>query len=150
VPELSAHELVAEWRKALDSMAGVVASVGDQVEIPRQLVEPMRRQLELVQELVARERTLQQQAAKQLLTPIDAVFDVLEASGVTLHRQAEALESAGRALEESARLVKAQAELFERAVGALREPSDRAKAVIGLKPQASKQARRQPRRGRAS
>jgi hypothetical protein len=136
LPELSAQELLAEWRKMIDAATAPLNSLGDHVEAPQQLVETMRRQLELVQELIARERRLQQKAAGQLLAPIDAVFDLLEASGVTLRKQAEALESAGQALEESARLVKAQAGLFEKAIGALREPSDRARAVMGLEPRA--------------
>jgi ABC-type transporter Mla subunit MlaD len=146
LPELSGHELLAEWRKVMDAAAASLNSVGDHVEAPQQLVETMRRQLELVQELVARERRLQQQAASQLLAPIDAVFDLLETSGTTLRKQAEALESAGQALEESARLVKTQAELFERAIGALRGPSDRARAIAGLKPRASRSAPRNNRR----
>jgi hypothetical protein len=145
LPELSGHELLAEWRKVIDAATASLNSVGDHVEAP-QLVEAMRRQLELVQELVARERRLQQRAANQLLAPIDAVFDLLETSGVTLRKQAEALESAGQALEETAHLVKTQAELFERAIGAVREPSDRARAVAGLKPRARRSATRNNRR----
>jgi hypothetical protein len=36
--------------------------------------------------------------AGQLLAPVDAIFDLLEESGVILRRQAEALAAAGRAL----------------------------------------------------
>jgi hypothetical protein len=49
-----------------------------------------------------------------------------------MHSQAEALESAGRALEEAAALMKSQAELFERTVGTLRKPGELAKAAAGL------------------
>lgn len=148
VPELSGEELLAEWRKVLDAAAGSLSSIGDHVEAPRQLVESFRHQLVLVQELIARERKLQQQVASQLLAPIDAVFDLLEASGATLRKQAEALEAAGQALEESARLVETQASLFERAIGTLREPSDRARAAVGLKPRVRPDARRRSRGGR--
>jgi hypothetical protein len=130
----------------MDATVGSLSSIGGQVEAPRQLVETMRRQLELVQDLVARERRLQRQAANQLLAPVDAVFDLLEATGETLRKQAEALEAAGQALEETARLVQAQAGLFERSIGTLRGPSDRARAVFGLeRPQRDK-----PRRTRRS
>ena len=50
----------------------------------------------------------------------------------TLRRQAEALESAGRALEETAALMKRQAELFEGTIARLREPAEIAKTVAGL------------------
>jgi hypothetical protein len=130
----------------MDTAAGSLSSIGDQVEAPHQLLDTMRRQLELVQELVAHERRLQQRATSQLLAPIDAVFKLLEASSATLRKQAEALESAGQALEETARLVKAQAGLFEGAIGTLREPSDRARAAIGLEPRLAQATRRRPRR----
>lgn len=148
-PEPRARDLLADWRKVIDAAAGSLGSLGDHVEAPRQLVDMMRSQLELVQELVAREQRLQKQAAGQLLAPIDAIFDLLEASGTTLRKQAEALEAAGQALEESARLVKAQAALFERTIGTLREPSDRARAVMGLEPRPRQPGRRRPARGKS-
>ena len=87
----------------------------------------------LVQELVERERKLQGDLAARVVATVDAVFDLLEETGVTLRRQAEALESAGRALEETAALMKHQAERFEWTVGALRQPTDLAKAAAGVK-----------------
>ena len=134
----------------MDAAASSLSSLGDQVGAPQQVLDAMRRQLELVQELIARERRLQKLAASQLLAPVDAGFELLEASGGTLRKQAEALEAAGQALEESARLVKAQAVLFERAVATLREPSDRARGVFGLEPRvrpdAQQRSTRSPRR----
>lgn len=130
--ELSGQELLREWRKMMDSVIASVTSLGEGREIPHQLLEPMRRQLELMQELIERERRLQKQVAGQLVAPVDAIFDLMEQSGAMLFRQAEALEAAGRALEETGALVKSQAELFERTIGALREPAELAKAAAGL------------------
>ena len=75
---------------------------------------------------------LERELAGRLAAPVDAVFDVLEQSGTTLHKQAEALEAAGTALTEAARLMKAQAELFESSVGRLRAPAELAKSVAGV------------------
>lgn len=88
--------------------------------------------LQLLHEVVERERRLQQELAGRLAAPFDAIFDLFEESGATLHSQAEALESAGRALEEAAALMKSQAELFERTVGTLRAPAELAKSAAGL------------------
>jgi uncharacterized protein YukE len=93
-----------------------------------------------LQDLVERERQLQKELAGALAAPFDAIFDLLEQSGATMRSQAEALESAGRALQEAATLMKSQAELFERTVGTLRKPGDLAKAAAGLE--------RRPRGGR--
>jgi hypothetical protein len=131
----------------MDSLLASAASVGGET-MPRQLLEPMQRQLELVREVIERERGVQRQLAGHFFAPADAVFDLLEESGLMLRRQAEALEAAGRALEETARLVATQAELFERAIGTLREPSERTKTALGLERRVRKSSARQAGRGR--
>lgn len=115
-------------------LASAASSVGTRVEVPRQLVEPMQRQLELVQELIERERKLQRQVTGRLVAPFDVIFDLLEENGAMLRSQAEALEAAGQALENAARLVTTQAELFERTIGMLRQPTELAKAAAGIEP----------------
>jgi hypothetical protein len=132
VPELNGRELLSEWRALVDSVLGSAASAAERSGLPRDLVGTMQRQLELVADVVERERRLQRQFAGFLVAPVDAVFDLLEETGGTLRRQAEALQAAGRALEETAALVARQAELFERTVGALRQPTEIAKAATGL------------------
>jgi hypothetical protein len=128
MPDVSGRELLREWRKLVDS----AASVAGHGEVPKKLMEAMQHQLQLVQEVIDRERGMQRELAARLVAPVDAVFDLLEESGATLRRQAEALESAGRALEETATLMKRQAELFEGTIARLREPAELAKAVAGL------------------
>lgn len=142
LPEISGHELLTESQRVLDAATASLSTVVDHVESPRQLIETMRHQVELVQELIARERRLQQRAASQMLAPIDAVFELLEASGATLRKQAEALAAAGQALEQTARLVQTQAALFERATGALQEPADWARSAVGLERRAGGSGRR--------
>ena len=134
----------------MDSVVASAASVGGRAELPRQLLEPMQRQLELVQEVIERERRLQKQLASHLFTPVDALFDLLEHSGLMLREQAEALEAAGRALEETAGLVKSQAELFERTIGALREPAELAKQAAGRERRVRKSSGSGSRRGRSA
>jgi hypothetical protein len=132
VPERNGRDLLNEWRRLMDSVVASAASVAGRSSLPGDLLGAMQRQLELVQEVIDRERRLETDLAARLLAPIDAVFDLLEETGASLHRQAEALESAGRALEESAGLMKRQAELFERTIGTLRQPAELAKVVAGL------------------
>jgi hypothetical protein len=116
----------------MDSVVASASSAAGRSELPRQLLEPMQRQLELMQELIERERRLQKELMAQLVAPVDAVFDLLEESAATLRRQAEALAAAGRALDETATLAQSQAELFERTIGALRQPTELAKAAAAL------------------
>ncbi len=146
--ELGNRELLREWRKVMDSIVASAASVGGRSDLARQLVEPMQRQFELVQELIDRERRMQNELAGRLLGPVEAAFDLLEETGQLLRRQAEALEAAGRALEDTAGLALTQAELFERTIAKLRKPADSARAVAGLKPRARKSDGGEPRRRR--
>ena len=116
----------------MDALVDAAGSVAGRAELPKQLVEPMQRQLELVQEVIERERRLQRELAGRLTAPMDAVFDLFEESAGTLRKQAEALEAAGTALEETARLVQRQADMFERTIVALRGPTDAAKWLAGV------------------
>jgi hypothetical protein len=124
MPELGGHDLLREWQAAMRSLAG-------HVDVPRQLLGPLQRQAELLQEILEREQRLQRDVVNRLLGPADAIFDLLEQSGAALHQQAEALEEAGRALEQTAALVKAQADLFEHTVRTIREPTELARTAAG-------------------
>lgn len=134
----------------MDAVVAAAGSVTGRSELPRQLLAPMERQLELVQEVIEREQRLQRDLAGQLVAPVDAVFALLEESGATVRRQAEALEAAGSALEETARLMKHQAEIFERTVELLEQPADLAKAAAGMKPKPKRKPKKAKPRKAAS
>jgi signal transduction histidine kinase len=149
MPDSGGRDLLSEWQKAMDSVLGSAASIGGAAAIPRQLLQAVQRQLELVQELIDRERQVQRQVAGQLLAPVDAVFDLLDQSSAMLRSQAEALETAGRALEETARLANIQAQLFERTISVVREPAERARTALGIERQVPKGRSKQPPRSRS-
>jgi hypothetical protein len=132
VPELSGHDLVREWKAAMQSVIAAAASVAGRPQVPDRLRTTMERQVELLQELLERERRIQHEALDRLFGPFDAIFDLLEQSGTALRRQAEALSESARALEQAADLMRIQAETFERTVQTLREPAEIAKSAAGL------------------
>jgi ABC-type transporter Mla subunit MlaD len=138
MPELSGRELLSEWQRLMESVLSSAASLAGRSQVPRQLQEATQRQLELVQEIVERERRLQRELAKQLVGPVDAVFDLLEQSGTALRRQAETMEAAGRALEETSALMKDQAEIFAQTIATLRQPAELARTAAGLERHAPK------------
>jgi hypothetical protein len=117
MPERGGHDLVREWKGAMQS----VLSAAAHSEVPRALLTPFERQVELAQELLER-----------AFGPFDAVFDLLEQSGAAMRRQAEALSESARALEQAAELMRVQAELFERTVQTVRQPAEMAKGVARL------------------
>jgi predicted amidophosphoribosyltransferase len=101
----------------------------DAGQLLHQATEPLRREIEVLQDLAERERRLQRELGARLVAPVDAVFDLLLQTGSMLQRQAEALETAGAAIAETAALMKAQAELFERTVGTIRQPVELMKSA---------------------
>ena len=127
-------DLLREWQSAMTSV------------IPRQLLGPLKRQTELIQSVLERERKLQREVLGLVFGPLDAVLDLLEQSGATIRQQAEAIEQAARALEDTAVLMKAQAELFERGVKTAREPADLARSVAGLQRRPAKKKKAAPRK----
>jgi hypothetical protein len=126
VPELGGHDLLREWQAAVRSLAGRSS------EIPHQLLTPLQRQIELVEEILERERRMQRALLTRAFAPLDAVFDLLEQSAGALHKQSEALRESARALEQAAAMMEVQAELFERTIRVLREPGEIVKRTAGL------------------
>ena len=125
---------LTEWRRLAESLAASAASAAGNSTIPKDLMRVSQRQVELLQEVIQRERSRQGELAGIVTAPINALFDLLEETGATLRLQAEALAAAGHALEETATLMSRQAERFERTVGALRQPAELAKKAAGAKP----------------
>ncbi len=142
MPDLHGRDLLREWRQMMEAVIASATSATARKDLPGELVGAMQRQLELVQEIVDRERRLQGDLATRLLAPVDAIFDLLEQAGSTIRGQAEALQDAGRALEESAALMKSQAELFERTIATLRQPAERVKGTAKAKPRTGAKAPR--------
>jgi hypothetical protein len=134
MPDGGGLDLLREWQSAMQSA------------IPRQLLAPLQRQVELIQDVLERERRLQRELLGHVFAPLDAVFDLLELSGATIRQQADALEQAAQALEQTAVLMKAQAKLFERGIQTIREPADLARAAAGLERRAAKKKKPAARR----
>jgi hypothetical protein len=128
------RDVLREWQDAMQSIATTARGAAGRSELPKALLAPMQRQLELLQEVVERERNLQGEVFGHLLGPIDAVFDLLEESGKTFRAQADALEQASAALEQTAKLMQTQAEIYESTIQALREPADLARRIAVGKP----------------
>ncbi|HMD56272.1 MAG TPA: hypothetical protein VKG82_02245 [Solirubrobacteraceae bacterium] len=129
MPERNGRDLLTEWRQVAESVLSSAASAASRAELPGDLLRATQRQLDLLGQIVEREQRLQGGLLDGLLAPVDAVFDLLADSGATLRRQAETLETAGRALQETAVLMKQQAEMFERTISILRQPTTLARSA---------------------
>jgi hypothetical protein len=102
-------------------------------EVLHELLEPLRREVRLAQDVVEYERGLQREVAGRIVAPFDAVFDLLEESARMLERQAETLQTAGAALVETAVVMQRQASLFEQTVRGARQPVEALKSAAGVR-----------------
>lgn len=127
-------DILREWQDAMQLIAGAARGATGRSELPKALLAPMQRQLELLQEVVERERRLQADILGRLLDPMDGVLNLLEESGRTFRAQADALAEASAALEQTATLMRTQAEIYESTIRAFREPAELARRVSGAKP----------------
>ena len=134
------RDLLREWQDSMQSLASTALGAAGRSELPKQLLGPMQRQVELLQELVDRERRLQGEIFGHLFAPLDTIVDLLEQSGATFRQQSEALEEASRALEETAKLMRVHAELFEKTIRVMREPAELAKTAAGVERKPSKRS----------
>jgi hypothetical protein len=126
------RDLLREWQAAMQSLVSAATGAAGRAELPRQLLAPMQRQVELVEELLARERRAQGELLAKAFAPFDAIFDLLEQSGAALHKQAEALNESARALQQAAKMMEVQAQQFERTIKMMRQPAELAKAATGV------------------
>jgi predicted lipoprotein len=115
----------------MKSLASAAASAAGRQPLPPQLLAPMEHQVQLIEEILGRERRLQQELLTRAFEPFNAVFDLLEQSATALHRQAEALRESSQALEQAAEMIEVQAATFERTISALREPGEIVKRAVG-------------------
>jgi hypothetical protein len=139
-PEVGSRDLLREAQQVMESAVASAANLAGRAGVPQDLLGAMRRQIDLAEDLIERERRLQRSLTGRLAAPVDAVFDLFEETAVILRRQSEALEAAGRALEETAGLFRRQSELFERSIGTLRQPAELAKVAAGLDRRGSRRA----------
>jgi len=141
-PELPRVDLLREWQASMQSVAASVTAAAGRSDIASQLLGPLQKQAELLQEVLETERRLQRELLGRVFEPLDVAFDLLEESGAALRGQAEALEHAAKALEQAAELAKVQADLFERTIRTLREPSRRIESVVGVDPKKRRRTKR--------
>lgn len=135
-----ARDLVREWQAAMRSLVSSATSAAAR-PLPDQVLASMQRQLELIQEVLERERRFQGEVLSRMFTPLNNAFDLLEQSAAAVRQQAKALSESAKALERAADMMEVQADLFERTIQTLREPAEVAKDVAGVKRRPSEGAR---------
>jgi hypothetical protein len=129
MPERKPADLVREWQEAMLSMASAAASAAGGSGAARQLLAPIQRQAELVEQALEQQRKLQADFVDLAFRPLEEILGVFEQSSAMMRDQAEALAQAAAAFERTAGLIAMQAQLFETATQAIRRPTDIVKST---------------------
>jgi hypothetical protein len=121
----SPGDLLQAWRDAVGQMRDAAAPLtGPTAELARQLLGPLQRQGELVEEVLRRQAQFDKRLVGQMLAPATVLLDVLDQTAAAMRNQAKAFDLAATSFKQSAELLELQAGLMERAARTLRDPAE--------------------------
>jgi ABC-type transporter Mla subunit MlaD len=132
-------DLLNAWQEAIRQLGRATASL---TGAPDQLVGPLRRQGELLEQTLRRQADFEKELVSRLVAPVSTVIDALEQTSSAMRTQAEAFSAASKAFQQASDLVALQASLIERTTQSLRAPAELVRSVRGAQPSASKPRKR--------
>ena len=127
-------DVLRSWQdvvKQLGGVAGSVGSVAGQSDIVKQLVGPMQKQAELVEQALRRQFEFEREMAGRLLAPVNVLIDAMDQTATAMRTQSQAFDAASAAFKQASELLELQASLIDRSVQAMRDPAEFIKAAGG-------------------
>ena len=118
-------DLVGAWRDAAGQLQRVAGALADQAgHGARDVLGPLQRQSELIEQLVRRQLELEQELARRALAPARATVEALEKTPDTMRAQAGAFRTAASAFQQAAELLELQAAAIEQSIRTITLPLD--------------------------
>ena len=125
-------DLLKAWQEAIKQLRGAAAPVaGVSEDVVRQMIAPLQRQAELLEDALSRQMAFEKDLAGRVLAPMNAVLGLVDQSAAAMRSQAQAFDAASEAFKRSAQLLEVQASLLEEAGRSLRDPTRALKAAGG-------------------
>ena len=126
MPELP--DLLAAWRDAAGQLHRAATAVADEAgHGAREVLAPLQRQSELVEQLLHRQLELEQERARRALAPALATAEALDKAPAAMRAQAAAFRTAAASFHQAADLLDVQAAAVDQTIGALQAPVDLAR-----------------------
>jgi hypothetical protein len=126
-----AGDVLRAWQDVIKQLRGAAGSVAGQSDLVRQLVGPLQRQAELVEQGLRRQLDFERDIAGRLLAPINVLIDAMDQTSTAMRTQAQAFDAASASFKQASELLELQAGLIERSVQALRDPAEFIRAAGG-------------------
>ena len=123
---------VGAWRDAAGQLQRVAGALADQAgHGARDVLGPLQRQSELIEQLLRRQLDLEQELARRALAPARATVEALNKAPDTMRAQAGAFRTAAAAFQQAAELLDLQAAAIEESIRAITAPLDVARHGLG-------------------
>ena len=126
-------DLLRAWQEVIRQIRSAAAPLtGPSADLTRQLLAPLQRQAELVEQTLLGQAEFQREIADRVLAPVNAVLEALEQTSTAMRTQAQAFDAAAASFKQASDLLELQASLIERATGSIRDPAAFVRSAGGL------------------
>ena len=124
-------DVLRAWQDVIKQLGTAAGSVAGQSDLVKQVVGPMQRQAELVEQVVRRQIDLERDLAGRFLAPVNVLIDAMDQTSTAMRTQAQAFDAASASFKQASELLEVQASLIERSVQAMRDPAEFVRAAGG-------------------
>ena len=132
-----ASDLVRAWRDVTQQIRSLAGSVAGQVPQGLDVLGPLQRQADLIEQLIRRQVDLEQDLVRRALAPAEATMSALESAPESMRAQATAFRAAATAFNQAADLLDLQAGALEQTLAAFKAPAQLASRTLrGRRPKA--------------
>ena len=123
---------VSAWRDATAQLQRLATSLAGQASTgARDVLEPLQRQTELIEQLLRRQLAVEQQLIRDAVAPAQAAADALERAPDAMRAQAAAFRAAASSFTQAAELMDVQAVALEQTLAIMRAPIQLGQRALG-------------------
>jgi hypothetical protein len=116
-------DLIGAARDVTQQLRGIAGSIAGQTPLGGvDLLGPLQRQAELVEQVLRRQVELEQELVRRAVAPAQATVEALDNAPAALRAQATAFRAAATSFTQAAELLDLQAAAIEQTLTALRAP----------------------------
>jgi len=128
-------DLVGAWHDAVRQLQQLASSIaGDTTGAARDLLGPLQRQTEIVEQLLRRQIEIEQELVNRAIAPARATAEALEKAPAAMRAQAAAFRAAAASFTQAGELLEVQAAAVEQTIAALLAPVHMAQRGLGQRP----------------
>src|SRR4051794_34679249 len=122
-------DFLRAWQDVFKQLGSTAGNVAGQSDLVKQLVGPLQRQAELVEQGLRRQLDFERDVVGRVLAPLNVLVDALEQTSTAMRTQSQAFDAASTSFKQASELLELQAGLIDQATKAMRDPVEFMKAA---------------------